>query len=146
MSDKIQKDRIDNILSFLVIKKLVTPITKTDAYKMGLVDSTGRLVKSPETEEEKSALTLFDKFMFKVKRLLGPKVSQLNNFLYVQTLNNDFYNSLIVRGNVEKRAEIKRITKDIQKVSEKYDCPIEDVVAILLQEEVRNNIDDYQGE
>ena len=141
MSNKNQKERIDNILSFLVIKKLVTPVTKTEAYKKGLVDSTGKIIKQPETEEEESALTLFDKFLFKVKRLLGPKISQLNNFLYVQTLNNDFYNSLIVRGNVEKRAEIKRITRDIQRVSEKYECDIDDIVSCLLQEEVKNNID-----
>lgn len=134
-AQKAQKERIDNILSFLVIKKLVTPIQKTDAYKLGLVDASGKMIKQPETEKEKGALTLFDKFMFKVKMLLGSKVSQLNNFLYVQTLNNDFYNSLIVKGNVEQRAEIKRITKDIQKISEKYDCSVDDIVSLLLQED-----------
>ena len=135
----LQKQRVDDVLSFLVIKKLMTPVKKTKAFKLELVDSQGRIVRQPETDEEKATLTLFDKFMFKIKRLLGGKISQLNNFLYVQTLGNDFYNNLIVKGGVEQKAAIKRIKRDIEKVSEKYDCDIIDMLGVLMHEEVKEH-------
>jgi len=139
LSNKEQRARIDDVLSYAVIKKLVTPVKKTDAYKLGLVDSVGKIIKKPVTDEEEMALTLFDKFMFKLKRLLGSKISQLNNFLFVHTLSNDFYNQIIVKGGVENRSEIKRIRRDIDKLSEKYDIDIDDMMMILSHEEIKEN-------
>ena len=76
---KEQRQKIDDILSYAVIKKLVTPVTKTQAYKLGLVDTKGKIIRNPETDEEEMALSIFDKFMFRLKNLLGSKISQLNN-------------------------------------------------------------------
>jgi hypothetical protein len=130
------RQKVDDALSFLTIKKLVTPVTKTKAYKFGLVDGIGKIIKEPETSEEKSALTLFDKFIFKMRRLLGGKIGQLNNFLYVQTLDNDFYNQLIVRGSIDQRASIKRIKKDFDKVLEKYNIDEYELMKILISESI----------
>lgn len=131
------KTNIDNVLTFIFLKKLMTPITKTEAFKLGLVNNTGKLLKDPETDDEKRALTILDKVMFKLKRLMGSKMTQLNNFLFLQTLSNDFYNKLVVRGSIAQRAEIKRIEKDVSKLAEKYDCEIGDIMSILINEELR---------
>lgn len=111
-------ENIDSVILFIVIKKIVTPITRTDAYKFGLVDNAGKVIKIPKTDEEKEALTTLDKFIFKLKRLLGAKLTVLNKFLYLQTLNNDFYNKLIIKGTIDTRSEIKRIKKDVEKIQE----------------------------
>ena len=34
---------IDTILSYILIKKLVAPIVRSDAYKLGLVNNAGKL-------------------------------------------------------------------------------------------------------
>jgi hypothetical protein len=136
MSIDENRQRVDDALSFLTIKKLVTPVSKTPAYKYGIVDQEGRIIKKPTTPEEESYLTLFDKFIFKIKRLLGGKISQLNNFMYVQTLDNNFYNNLVVRGAIEQRASIIRVKHDIEKLIEKHDITIDDMFVYLIHSEV----------
>jgi len=143
MSMDENRKRIDDALSFLTIKKLVTPVSKTDAFKNGLVNQEGRIIRQPENEEEEGMLTLFDKFIFKVKRLLGGKISQLNNFLYVQTLDNNFYNNLIVKGAIEQRASIQRVKKDIDKLTEKHNITVDELLIYLIHEEV---VDIEKGE
>ena len=122
---------------FLFLKRLVTPIVKTDAFKLGLINNVGIQIKEPQSDDEFRALTILDRFIFKIKRMLGGKMAQLNNFLFVQTLGNDFYNKLVVKGRVDQRAEIKRIKRDIEKLSENYDCNIQDLLILLLQEELK---------
>lgn len=134
MATEKDKSNIDSILTFILVKKLMTPITKTPAYKIGLVDTAGRVIKKPENEKEENALSIFDKFIFKLKRLLGARIGQLHKFLYIQTMNNDFYNKLIVRGSVESRAEIKRIKQDVSKLQEKYGLPFETFLMGLINE------------
>lgn len=112
------KENIDNILSYLLIKKLVTPITRTEAFHQGLVNSSGRVIREPETYEEKMSLTTLDRIIFKLKRLLGGKLMSLNSFLYLATMNNNMYDKLNVRGSINQRAEIERIKRDIEKISE----------------------------
>lgn len=132
-------ENLDNVIAFLVIKKLVTPIEKTDAYSLGLVDKQGKILRNPETDEEKYALTTLDKFMFKLKRLLGGKIMQLNNFLYLHTINSSLHRNLFVRGNVEQRSEIKRVKQGLDKLSEELEMPIDKILRLyshsLIKEE-----------
>ena len=134
---KEENSNIDSILTYILIKKLVTPIVKTKAYDLGLVDTAGHLIKKPESEDEKSALTVFDKFIFKLKRLLGSKLTNLHRFLYLQTLNNDFYSKIIVKGSVENRAEIQRIKKGIDALSEQFNTDLINILMGILNEELR---------
>jgi hypothetical protein len=110
------KEKIEKVLSFIVIKKLIKPISKTDAFKLGLVDKTGKLIKDPETDEEKQAFSVFDKIIFKIKRLLGSRISQLNTFIYLQSIDDDFLNNIVVTGSLSKRAAVNRMTRDIESV------------------------------
>lgn len=128
------KINIDTILSYILIKKLVTPIVRTDAYKLGLVNNAGKVIREPETPNEVGAMTLLDKVAFKLKRLLGSKLLNLNNFLYLQTINNDFYNKLVVKGSITQRAEIRRILRDVKGIKEKYDIDETDVIRMLLED------------
>ena len=135
-----QIEDIDSIISFIFLKKLMTPITQSKSYKFGLVDNVGRNIKQPETKEEKEAYTLLDKTIFKIKRLLGSKLSQLHAFLYLKTMNgNSFYNKLVAKGSVESKAEIKRIKRDINTVAESYGCDIEDLIHIMITEDIVDN-------
>ena len=134
MSDR---EKIANVLSYAIIKKLITPVNRTKAYRLGLVDTQGRSIKEPETQEEIDSLNLFDKVTFKIKRMLGGKISQLNNFLYVQTLDDDFLNNLVVRGGADKRAVVKMVKKDFEKLQEKYGMSSEEMITSLLHDDIR---------
>ena len=117
----VKHEQIDDVLSFILIRKLVTPVTKTKAYKLGLVDGLGRVIKEPETAAEKKALTTHDRLIFKLRRMLGSKISQLNNFLYIQTITSDYYSNLVLKGGIEQRSIVKRLKKDVQLNSTEHD-------------------------
>ena len=61
----------DLFYAYRFIKLLVTPWDKMDAYKLGLLDEKGKVVKMASTNEEKSAYTVFHRLVFNIKRLIG---------------------------------------------------------------------------
>lgn len=123
-----QPENLDSVITFIVIKKLVTPIASTDAYKFGLVTELGKLIREGETEEEKNSLTTLDKFIFKLKRLLGSKLSQLSSFMYLHTISNGITRKLFVHGNVENRSEIKRVKQSMDALGEHLNLSVETMI------------------
>ena len=72
---------IDALIAYRLVKLLVTPFNKTDAYKLGIIDEKGKvLIKSkdidklPTSNERlagRKAYTMLIRFVFNLKRLLG---------------------------------------------------------------------------
>lgn len=139
IGQKENNNKVEDVLAFIFIKQLITPVMKSKAYKLGLVDTLGKTIKEPKTLDEKEALTPFKKLVFKIKRLLGNKIMQLNNFLYVSSIPNDMTDKIRVLGGVEKRAEIKRMKKELEQLSEKYGYEINDLIEIVLHEELKES-------
>lgn len=130
------KINIDSIITFIFLKKLLTPIIQTNAYKLGLIDKSGKIIKAANSSEEKNSLTLLDKIIFKLRRLLGSKLLLLNKFIYLKNLSTDFYQKLAVKGSIEQRAELIRINKDITNMQEKYKMDFEDILSVLMNENI----------
>ena len=64
---------VDLIITYRVIKLLVTPFNKQEAYKYGIIDDKGKVLKKFRTlqkPEEKKAYTLLHRFVFNLKRIL----------------------------------------------------------------------------
>lgn len=62
---------VSSIVVFSIIKILVSSWTKTDAYKLGLIDEKGkRTDKKAETKAEKESINSFYRFVFNIKRML----------------------------------------------------------------------------
>lgn len=141
MATKSKKEDVDSLVTYLFLKKLMTPITSMDAFKMGIIDNSGHMKREPKTKAEKNAYTLLDRLIVKLKRLLGTRVSNLYNFLYLQTLGLDTYNNLIVLGNVKQRTEIKRIAKDFKRLQESHNINMDEIVGNLLVEEVADQLE-----
>jgi hypothetical protein len=127
----IRREQIDDVLTFIMIRKLVMPVGKTPAHKLGLVDGLGRIIKEPETDKEKEALTTNDRLIFKLKRMLGSKITQLYSFMYIQTLGSDYYNNIVLRGGIEQRAAIKRLKKDIPLKLDDINYNLDDILELL---------------
>ena len=65
---------IDLLITYRVIKMLVTPFDNTDAYKLGIIDKNGKVLrkaKTLKTPKEKDAYTLLHRFVFNLKRLIN---------------------------------------------------------------------------
>ena len=60
--------------AFFFIKKMATPFEKTQAYKLGIIDKKGKVLKKMgdlETEQEKKAYTLLDRVIWNIKKLMS---------------------------------------------------------------------------
>ena len=108
-----KKNNLDNVVTYIVLKKLMAPVEKTDAYILGIVDYTGRKIKEPVTKEEMYSYTTFDKFIFRLKRELGSKLNKFNNFLYVKVFDDDFSKQLNVTSSLSKKGVVQKIKKDV---------------------------------
>ena len=118
MALKSKKPDVDSLICYLFLKKLMIPIYNMPAYKMGLIDSSGRVKKAAESAEELEAWTLLDQLVVKLKGLLGTRLSTLYQFLYLQSLNSNLYNNVVIAGSVGQRAEIKRVATSLKRMNE----------------------------
>ena len=65
---------IDLLIAYRVIKLLVTPFKNQAAFKTGIIDADGKVLKPYrllKTGAEKSSYTMLHRFVFNLKRLLG---------------------------------------------------------------------------
>lgn len=65
---------INNLIAFRILAMLVTPFNETQAYKLGIIDEEGKLLKplnTLRTLEEKDAYDMLHRLVFNLKRLLG---------------------------------------------------------------------------
>lgn len=65
---------IDNLIAYRVLSMLVKPFTETEAYKLGIIDATGKnLIKSSrlETTDQRNAYTYLHRLVFNMKKIIN---------------------------------------------------------------------------
>lgn len=62
----------DTVYTYRFLKLLVTPFNKTEAFKLGLIDASGRRTDKPvSSSAERAAFNLFHRLVFNLKRLMN---------------------------------------------------------------------------
>ena len=64
---------VDSIIAYRILKMLVTPFDKTDAYKLGIIDAKGKELKRMKdlnTVELRDAYTLLHRLVFRLKKII----------------------------------------------------------------------------
>lgn len=75
---------IDAAIVYRILRMLVTPFDKTDAYKLGIIDEKGNLLKRSyqlKTVEERNAYTLLHRLVFRLKRIIEKVPIENKKFL-----------------------------------------------------------------
>jgi len=65
---------IDLLITYRITKLLVTPFEKQDAYKYGIIDKNGKVLRKTSdlnTGKEKDSYTVLHRFVFNLKRLIN---------------------------------------------------------------------------
>jgi len=65
---------VDNLIAYKILSMLVQPFAKTDAFRLGIIDASGKVLKLSKdlkTEEEKTAYDYLHRLVFNLKRLLN---------------------------------------------------------------------------
>lgn len=67
------KKIVDTYIVYQIIKRLSTPFEETDAFKLGLIDDSGNILKKRRemSREEKEVMSHFDIMIFNLKRYLA---------------------------------------------------------------------------
>ena len=107
-----------SVISTILMRRLMTKHQDTQAFKYGLIDKDGNILREPETDAEAESFTSIDKLTLKLKNILGPKIGTLNTFMYASSLlDDDALANFILKKGLAKNANTKRIAKDINKRS-----------------------------
>ena len=64
---------VDLVITYRVIKLLVTPFNKQEAFKQGIIDKDGNVLRkyrTLKTTAEKKSYTILHRFVFNLKRIL----------------------------------------------------------------------------
>src|SRR5210317_1013443 len=64
---------IDLLITYRIVKLLVKPFDKSEAFKIGIIDKDGNVIKKSKTlktEKERRAYTILNRFVFNLKRIL----------------------------------------------------------------------------
>ena len=64
---------VDLVITYRVVKLLVTPFEKQEAFKFGIIDKDGKVLKKfkqLKREKERKAYTILHRFVFNLKRIL----------------------------------------------------------------------------
>lgn len=65
---------VDKYMAFMFLRILTTPWTDMEAYKLGIIDDEGNVLKKRsqlKTAEEKNAAGYFDRLVWNIKKVLG---------------------------------------------------------------------------
>jgi len=141
---------IDALIAFRLVKLLVTPFNKTQAFKLGIIDEKGKvLIKSrdinklpfPQRTESRKAYTMLIRFVFNLKRLLrkvgirGPIGSA--TAAAIAFFKEEYGNNLEVEREVYKHLKEQGFEFDI---SENYGEPLYEGTY-----KVKHDIHDLEG-
>jgi hypothetical protein len=74
MKEQINESQLVGIyVVYTIIKKLCTPFDQTDAYKLGIIDKEGNVLRprrTLKTRQEREAYTVLDTLIFNIKRMI----------------------------------------------------------------------------
>jgi hypothetical protein len=64
---------VDNLLAYRILSLLVRPFKETEAFKLGIVDENGKILKKAstlQTTQERDAYNYLTRLVFNLKRIL----------------------------------------------------------------------------
>ena len=113
---------IDNVLVFVFLKSITTIPTTTKAYKLGIIDRNGKLIKNPKTQEEHNAISNLDLLMFKLREWLRPKMYCLSSVNWIRGLYKDkrIQNYLLNSEIISKQYVVRRLNSELDTILRKH--------------------------
>lgn len=70
MSYLLTESLHDTIVLYMIMRRLTMPWKQWEAYKLGIIDETGKKIKNPVTSRERESWNYFERFMANLKKLM----------------------------------------------------------------------------
>jgi len=88
--DALWGESLDAMFFMALMQRLRTPLNNWDAKKLGLIDGSGRVIREPQTKEERRALTQMDRFVLEFLKVGRGRVPNLYSYYRRLRSNPDF--------------------------------------------------------
>lgn len=148
---------IDFLITYRIIKLLVTPFQQQDAFKYGIIDKDGNVLRKYKTitnTQEKRSYTLLHRFVFNIKRLLskvglGSRLGSLATGLALLIKENkelEQHKSLIestIIKHLKKTNQYNDLLKESSEIIEIDDTPYMNCFGIDIYEVDGQLISEY---
>lgn len=111
---------IDNVLVYIFLKNLMTVPSTTKAYKLGLIDKDGKLLREPKTAEENDSISNLDLFTAQLRKWMRPYMNRLSKMSWVRSMDSNYriQNALGNSDSLSKRATVMRVNDELDRILE----------------------------
>ena len=111
---------IDNALVFVILKGLTTLPTKTEAYRLGLIDAKGKLIRKPKTAKENECISNLDLLFYKLREWLMPRMAYLSTVSWIKGVMNNIrgQNYFKNAGILTRQYAVRKINDELYKILE----------------------------
>lgn len=116
---------VDAVITYRILRKLTTPFDQTDAYKLGIIDAQGRVLKKwseLNTVEERDAYTILDRMIFRLKRIISKvpvENRRISSYAAALSLVKEHYNDSNEYLHLER--DFFRLSPDQNLIEEVHD-------------------------
>jgi len=125
---------VDNIIAYRILSMLVKNFEDTEAFKLGIIDKTGKSLKKPQTSREHNAYTYLHKLVFNMKKIINRLPggeSKLKSLVTALFLIKEYYESnnketALMEQRFNSLYEMDLILAEEQIIVEKYFKDIEE--------------------
>jgi len=128
---------LDKPYATLILNSLLKPFETQKAYSLGIIDKTGKLIKTPETQEEKDSYNPFYQVVFGVKKIIDSFPGTKNNLKLLATSMN-FIRQQVVPNQFNESIDYPMFLKELNLVIENDLCLVEEelyIEAYMSEEE-----------
>lgn len=113
MTEFLQESVVDIYVAYKFVKILSTPWEKTDAFKLGIIDKKGKILKkrkSLKSGEEKAAYTIFHTLIWNMKKLLDklpPTRTRIGSFVAALWMLKEYTSTRVEDQTLIERTFVK---------------------------------------
>jgi len=149
---------VDMLITYRVVKLLVTPWEKQEAFKQGIIDKTGKVLrpnKTLKTSKDKKAYTYLHRFVFNMKRLFK-KVglgSRFGSFFAAMAMvlredkqlmiNKDAIEAGVV-GYLKETNQYENMLNEIRDIPDIDDEPVMTCLGVGIYEQNKKLVSEYE--
>ncbi len=113
MTEFLQESAVDIYVAYKFVKILSTPWEKTDAFKLGIIDKKGKILKKRKnlkSGEEKAAYTIFHTLIWNMKKLLDklpPTRTRIGSFVAALWMLKEYTSARVQDQTLIERTFVK---------------------------------------
>jgi len=104
---------VNTYLAYRLIKLLASPFSEWKAFKVGIIDDKGEILKRPILSQEKSAFGMFEKIILNIKKAMNKLVGNTKAAAVLSTLfllkenTDDFVYESVLGYLMEQDCDVK---------------------------------------